>query len=118
MQQRRATDCRPYCMSAHEPSRIQWARSRDASPTIFHSYAYCVLSDIAQTFHAMIAHIHTLKVVIKMLSRYKGSFSADRQQTDNEKDPAICQLICHNANDPDLYSLGPSLKSRPLHRVS
>ena len=106
-------------MTAHEPSRIQWARSRDAGPTIFHSFAYCVLSDIAQTFHAMKAHIHTLKVVLtKMLRRYRGSFSADRQQTDNEKDPAIWQPICHNANDPDLYSQGPSLKSRSLHRVS
>jgi hypothetical protein len=68
-------------MRAHEPSRIQWVRSRDAGTTIFHSYAYCVLSDIAQTFHAMKAHIHTLKVVlIKMLSRYKDYFSADRRK--------------------------------------
>ena len=106
-------------MTAHEPSRIQWARSRDASPTIFHSFAFCVPSDTAQSFHAMTAHIHTWKVVLtKMLSRYERSFSACRQQIDNEKDPRICQPICHNANDPDLYSLGPSLKSRPLHRVS
>jgi hypothetical protein len=53
-----------------------------------------------------------------MLSRYKSSFSACRQQTDNEKDPTICQPICHNDNDPHLYSLGTSLESRPLHRVS
>jgi hypothetical protein len=69
----------------------------------------------------MKAHIHTLKVVLtrtKMLSGYKDSFSADRQQTDNEKDPTICQPMYHKANDPDFSSLGPSLKSRPLHRVS
>ena len=106
-------------MTAHETCRIQWARSRDESPTIFHSFTYCVLSDIAQAFHAMKTHIHTLKVVLtKMLSCYKGFFFADLQQTDNEKGPTMCQPICHNTNDPDLYSLGPTLKSRPLQRVS
>jgi len=106
-------------MTGHEPSRIQWARSRDASPTIFHSFTYCVPSDIAQACRAMKAHIHTLKVVLtKMLRRYKVSFSADLQQTDNEIDPTICRPIYHNDNDPDLYSLGPSLKSRLLHRLS
>jgi hypothetical protein len=67
----------------------------------------------------MKVHIHasTLKVVLtNVLSRYKGPFSADRQKTDNEKDPTICQTICHNANDPGFYSVGPSLKSHPLHR--
>jgi hypothetical protein len=84
------------------------------SPTIFHSFTYCVLPDIAQASHEMKAHIHTLKAALtEMLSRYKRSFSANRQQTDNEKD----RTICHNAKVTRLYSLGPSLKISPHYTV-